>query len=77
MSVQFLVLFLLFQFIPGGSQLLLNMTSLLYDETVFEEPDKFKPERYLTGDVALRKQRTVPFGIGKIHWFIEKFIKLM
>ena len=44
---------------------MLNMSSVLNDETVFEEPDKFKPERYLTGDIALKKQRTIPFGIGK------------
>ena len=42
-----------------------NMASALNDEKVFEEPKKFKPERYLTGDIALKKQRTIPFGIGK------------
>ena len=51
--------------IPAGADLLLNMSSVLHDETVFNEPDKFKPERYLTGDIALKKQRTIPFGIGK------------
>lgn len=54
-----------FQLIPGGADLLLNMTSVLHDESVFEEPDKFKPERYLTGDIALKKKRTIPFGIGE------------
>ena len=51
--------------IPAGADLMLNMSSLLNDETVFEEPEKFKPERYLEGDIALKKQRTIPFGIGK------------
>lgn len=45
---------------------MLNMASVLHDESVFEEPDKFKPERYLTGDIALKKQRTIPFGIGEL-----------
>ena len=51
--------------IPAGADLILNMSSLLNDETVFEEPKKFKPERYLEGDIALKKQRTISFGIGK------------
>lgn len=41
------------------------MKSVLYDETVFEEPDKFKPERFLEGDVRLKKERMVFFGLGK------------
>lgn len=53
------------QLVPSGNILVLNMASVLHDETVFEEPDNFKPERYLTGDVALKKQRTMAFGIGK------------
>ncbi|XP_067950308.1 cytochrome P450 2B9-like [Watersipora subatra] len=51
--------------VPAGADVLLNMTSVLYDETVFEEPDEFKPERYLTGDIALKKQRTIPFSMGR------------
>ncbi|XP_067950732.1 cytochrome P450 2D20-like [Watersipora subatra] len=51
--------------LPSGADILLNMTSILYDETVFDEPDKFKPERYLIGDIALKKQQTIPFGIGR------------
>ncbi|XP_067946650.1 cytochrome P450 2D26-like [Watersipora subatra] len=51
--------------IPAGAELMLNMTSVLNDEAVFEEPTKFKPERYLTGDIALKKQRTIPFGLGR------------
>jgi len=41
------------------------MASVLYDPEVFEEPEKFKPERYLTGDITLKKKKTIPFGIGK------------
>ena len=55
--------------IPAGTDVLLNMASVLHDETVFEEPDKFKPERYLTGDIALKKKRTIPFGIGRLHTY--------
>ena len=44
---------------------MLNMASVLADKVVFEEPEKFKPERYLEGDIALKKQRTIPFGVGE------------
>ena len=43
----------------------MHIGSVLHDEKVFEEPEKFKPERYLEGDIALKKQRTLAFGIGK------------
>ena len=41
------------------------MASILADESVFEEPEKFRPERYLEGDITLKKQRTLPFGLGE------------
>ena len=43
-----------------------NYTSVLYDETVFEDPYTFKPDRYLEGDIALKKQRTAAFGLGML-----------
>lgn len=46
----------------------MNLSSVVRDEMVFEEPEKFKPERYLTGDIAFKKQRTAAFGFGK-HTF--------
>ena len=42
------------------------MSSILHDEKVFEEPHKFNPDRYLTGDIQLKKQRTIPFGLGEL-----------
>ena len=43
----------------------MHIGSVLHDEKVFEKPEKFKPERYLEGDIALKKQRTLAFGTGK------------
>ena len=40
------------------------MASVLHNETLFEDPLTFKPQRYLEGDIALKKQRTIPFSIG-------------
>ena len=56
---------ILFQLIPAGSTILLNMTSVLYNEEVFIEPEKFKPQRYLEGNAQKVKQHTIPFGIGE------------
>ena len=62
---------ILLQMIPAGSTILLNMTSVLYNEKVFIEPEKFKPQRYLEGDVQKVKQHTIPFGIGELSltWY--------
>ena len=44
----------------------MNMASVLHDEKipVFENPETFKPQRYIEGDTALKKQRTITFGLG-------------
>ena len=57
------------QMIPAGSTILLNMTSVLYNEKIFIEPEKFKPQRYLEGDVQKVKQHTIPFGIVEYAYF--------
>ena len=54
------------QILPGGADLLLNMASVLHDETIFEDPLTFKPQRYLEGNVKLKKQQTIPFGLGTL-----------
>ena len=53
------------QRIPAGSDILLDMDSVLCDPEVFDEPYKFKPERFLTGDVEMQKQHALYFGIGE------------
>ena len=63
-----------FQIIPKGTDLFLNMASVLHDETVFEDPLTFKPQRYLEGDIALKKHHTIPFSIGKFTSLISTSI---
>ena len=62
--------------IPDGADLLMHIGSVLHDEKVFEEPDKFKPERYLEGDISLKKQRTLAFSIGKYYLQAQCFSRL-
>ena len=44
---------------------MLNMASVLWDEEVFDNAREFNLDRYLEGDITLKKARTIPFGIGK------------
>lgn len=45
---------------------MMNMSSILHDETVFERPYQFDPDRFLTGDVAMKKKRNIPFSLGTV-----------
>lgn len=45
--------------------MIINMSSIMHDEKVFTDPLTFDPKRYFTGDVKTKKQRTIPFGIGR------------
>lgn len=51
---------------------MLNMASVLWDEEVYENPREFNPDRFLEGDIKLKKERFMPFGLGKLvmNWFI-------
>ncbi|GMT05771.1 hypothetical protein PENTCL1PPCAC_27945 [Pristionchus entomophagus] len=53
--------------IPAGSIVMMNLYSTLLDESVFEDPRSFRPERFLSpsGDLDQRAmKRSVPYGIG-------------
>ncbi|KAK3775193.1 hypothetical protein RRG08_064948 [Elysia crispata] len=52
--------------IPKDSQLLILFNSVLHDENVWENPQKFYPERFLDASGHLLKPKEfVPFGIGR------------
>ena len=59
-----LFLFPSLKVIPAKTDLIMNMASVLHDEKIFENPEAFKPQQYLEGDTALKKQRTITFGLG-------------
>ncbi|GMT08710.1 hypothetical protein PFISCL1PPCAC_7 [Pristionchus fissidentatus] len=53
--------------IPAGSIVMMNLYSTLLDESVFEAPREFRPERFLTpeGDLDQKvMKRSLPYGVG-------------
>ncbi|RUS89047.1 hypothetical protein EGW08_003218 [Elysia chlorotica] len=52
--------------IPEGSQLFINLNSALHDQSSWENPLQFRPERFLdaNGDV-LKPGEFLPFGLGR------------
>ena len=57
--------------IPKDSMIIINLDSIQYDENVYPEPHKFKPERFLTADGKFTgtKEKLMTFGIGKFFFF--------
>ncbi len=53
--------------IPKGSKVICNLRRFMRDPAVFEEPDRFNPDRFLSEDgKSIRKfEHMTPFGIGK------------
>lgn len=53
-------------FIPKGTPLLVNLTSVLFDENEWETPDTFNPGHFLDSEGNLvRKDAFLPFSAGK------------
>ncbi|KAH9174717.1 cytochrome P450 [Lactarius sanguifluus] len=49
-------------FLPAGSTVIANAWAMLHDETLFPEPEKFKPERFLG---PMTKCPDAAFGFGR------------
>ncbi|GAB4855630.1 hypothetical protein Ancab_024251 [Ancistrocladus abbreviatus] len=54
-------------FIPAGTTAMVNMWAITHDETVWSEPNEFKPERFIEEDVSIMgsDHRLAPFGSGR------------
>ncbi|XP_068558570.1 cytochrome P450 2J5-like [Cebidichthys violaceus] len=53
-------------FIPKGTSLMPNLTSVLFDKTEWETPDTFNPEHFLdTKGKFVKKEAFLPFSAGK------------
>ncbi|XP_030451942.1 geraniol 8-hydroxylase-like [Syzygium oleosum] len=53
--------------IPKGAQVLINVFAMGRDPSIWDDPDKFLPERFLGSDIDVRGQNfeLVPFGGGR------------
>ncbi|KAJ4710770.1 Cytochrome P450 [Melia azedarach] len=54
-------------FVPAGTTAMVNMWAITHDEKVWAEPEKFKPERFMTEDISIMGSdlRLAPFGSGR------------
>lgn len=54
-------------FIPAGTTAMVNMWSITHDPMFWQEPEEFKPERFVEEDVAIMGSdlRFAPFGSGR------------
>ncbi|KAF7365093.1 O-methylsterigmatocystin oxidoreductase [Mycena venus] len=53
-------------FIPKGSMVLSNIWAMVHDESVYPNPDKFDPERFLNADGQLNTDdHILAFGFGR------------
>ncbi|EFJ19513.1 hypothetical protein SELMODRAFT_111062 [Selaginella moellendorffii] len=53
--------------IPAGTTAMVNMWSITHDPSVWSEPEKFNPERFLEQDIDVKGTdlRLAPFGAGR------------
>ncbi|KAJ7319205.1 hypothetical protein OS493_036368 [Desmophyllum pertusum] len=65
--------------IPKGTTVLVNLWSLHHDPAIWDEPDDFRPERFLDEDgnfVAPRPDRFLPFAAGRRYCLGEHLARL-
>ncbi|XP_066928072.1 steroid 17-alpha-hydroxylase/17,20 lyase-like isoform X2 [Clytia hemisphaerica] len=65
--------------IPKDTQVLFNLYSMHYDPTHWDEPEKFKPERWLNADGSLKKEKAthyLPFSAGVRGCLGERMAKM-
>lgn len=53
--------------VPKGTTAMVNMWAITHDEKVWDEPEEFKPERFMNEDVSIMGSdlRLAPFGAGR------------
>uniref|UniRef100_A0A8C6ZJ70 Cytochrome P450 2J2-like n=1 Tax=Nothoprocta perdicaria TaxID=30464 RepID=A0A8C6ZJ70_NOTPE len=52
-------------FVPKGTVLITNLTSVLMDKKEWETPDTFNPEHFLKDGQFRRREAFIPFSLGK------------
>lgn len=63
--------------IPAGTEVLISLYALHRNPKVYEDPDRFDPDRWLPERVAARpREHQVPFGAGNRRCIGDKFARL-
>ena len=63
-------------FIPAGSPLCPNLDSVLQDPSLFPEPSKFDPNRFLGEEGRfVNSELIIPFGIGNCLYLVIPIMK--
>ncbi|XP_053840942.1 cytochrome P450 2J2 [Vidua macroura] len=52
-------------YIPKGTAIMANLTSLLFDKNEWKTPDTFNPEHFLKDGKFWKKEHFLPFSLGK------------
>lgn len=54
-------------FVPAGTTAMVNMWAITHDDAVWDEPNEFKPSRFMEEDVSILGSdlRLAPFGSGR------------
>ncbi|KAK6010302.1 hypothetical protein OSTOST_24672, partial [Ostertagia ostertagi] len=60
--------------VPKGTPIAAELSMIMKDEQIFEEANKFYPERYRQGGKTL-EQQVIPFGLGKRSCIGENLAK--
>ncbi|KAG2461216.1 CP2J2 protein, partial [Polypterus senegalus] len=64
-------------FIPEGTQIIPNLTSVLFDKNEWETPDSFNPRHFLDASGAfVRKEAFMPFSAGQRICLGENLAKM-
>merc|ERR1712117_125363 len=61
--------------IPVGTDVLPNTYTVHMDSRYWGDPEKFRPERFLSGGKFQGDERNIPFGIGKRRCLGEAFAR--
>ncbi|XP_039286576.1 probable cytochrome P450 303a1 [Nilaparvata lugens] len=61
--------------IPKDTMVVANISSLMMDETFWEEPQEFRPERFIKDGKVSMPERFIPFGLGKHRCMGETLAK--
>ena len=59
--------------IPKDTFVFSVLYHIMRDPDYWEEPEVFKPERFLNGFEVIKEERFIPFGVGNRNLFLNFF----